>query len=59
MFSPKETTTDACMERLTSGFCVCLSLTDFPNMDPQVKGKLKRYVVLFGMTVMLMTLMMV
>lgn len=36
---PKEATTDACTERLTSEFRVSLSRTDIPSTDTQVKGE--------------------
>lgn len=36
---PKEATTDACTERLTSEFRVSLSRTDVPSTDTQVKGE--------------------
>lgn len=57
MLSPKEATTDACMERLTSGFCVYLPFTDFPNTDPRSRANGDHILVLFGVTVMWMTLM--
>lgn len=63
IFFPKVATTDACMEKPTAEFCMCLLFTGFPSRTP--RSRANRYLVIFMMTMMptmmtmmLMTLMM-